>query len=319
MSAENYFDPQLLHNGRPQKYHGYCMDVFTGAAIAFIRENRDRPFFVYLPTNLIHSPLVAPLALEAKYSAMGLNRNLAATYAMVESTDTNFGRLRAALKDMGLEDNTLLIFTSDNGAAIYTAPEIERDAGLNGMKGTVYEGGIRVPCAMRWPAAFQGGRKVNLHAAHIDVLPTILEACGIGAPANVKLDGRSLLPLLRDSAAAWPERTLFIQCNSNGPPTRELNFAAISERWKLVQPCGTDKDFFWLNWYSRISVAQGRGNRTVMDDVPRFELYDIAADPGERNDLAAKHPGIVRKLRQQYNAWFDDIEAHGRWKQEGSK
>jgi arylsulfatase A-like enzyme len=313
LPAKSYFDPELFHNGRPQKYRGYCMDVYTTAAIDFIRENRDHPLFVYLPTNLIHTPMVAPPELAAKYRARGLNEDLAAAYGMIESTDTNFGRLRGALKELALEETTLLIFTSDNGAAIYKAHEIERDAGLHGMKGTVYEGGIRAPCVMRWPAGFSGRTKVDRIAAHIDVLPTILEACGVAAPAGVRLDGRSLLPLLRDPAAPWTERTLVIQCNSNGPPTRGLSFAAIGQRWKLVQPCGTDKNFFWLAWYSIISAAQGRGERTVMDGVPRLELYDLIADPGERQNEAAQHPEIVEQLQRQYNAWFDDIEAHGRW------
>ena len=315
LPASSYFNPQLLHNRQPQKYRGYCMDVYTDAAIAFIKQNRDKPFFVYLPTNLIHTPMVAPPALAGNYTAMGLNKDLAAAYAMVESTDANFGRLRAALGELGLEENTLLIFTSDNGPAMFQAAEIERSAGLNGMKGTVYEGGIRVACSMRWPAGFRDSVKVNRHAAHIDVLPTILEACGVAAPANVKLDGRSLFPLLRDPAAAWPERTLVIQCDSNGPPTREMNFAVITDQWKLVQPCGWVKEFFWTNWYTNISAAQGRGKRSVAGNVPRFELYDISADPEERTDLAAKHPNMVAKLRRQYNAWFDEVTSHARWKQ----
>ena len=94
---KDYFDPKLLHNGKPQKYHGYCMDVFTDEAIAFIKQNRDQPFFVYLPANLIHTPLIAPPALKAKYKQLG--GNLPTLYGMIESTDTNFGRLRTASRN----------------------------------------------------------------------------------------------------------------------------------------------------------------------------------------------------------------------------
>ena len=163
---------------------------------------------------------------------------------------------------------------------------------------------------MRWPAGFQGGTKVDRLAAHIDILPTILEACGVAAPAGREARRAESAAAAADPAAAWPDRTLVIQCNSNGPPTRELNFAAITERWKLVQPCGTDKDFFWLAWYSRIAGRPRPGQSHVFDGIPRFELYDLIADPARREDLAAKHPDIVARLRQQYNAWFDDISAN---------
>jgi arylsulfatase A-like enzyme len=320
LPVKGMFNPQLLHNGQPQKYRGYCMDVFTEAACAFIRNNKDKPFFLYLPTNLIHEPLAAPPALVAHYRAMGLANRLATLYAMVESTDTNFGRLRAVLKELGLEENTLLIFASDNGPEKRTKADIERGAGFHGQKGTIYEGGIRTACFMRWPTGFKGPTKVAVHAAHIDILPTILEACGIAAPPAVTMDGRSLLPLLRDPTAPWPERTLIIQFDTNGPPNREMAFAAIAAKWKLVQPCGMEKTLRGLAaQYARITAAEGRGNRSIAGNTPRFELYDILADPGERKNLASQHPEVVAELRKQYNAWFDDIAAHARWKKDETK
>jgi arylsulfatase A len=314
LPAKSYFNPELLHNGKPQKYSGYCMEVFTGEAIAFIRQGGDKPFFVYLPANLIHEPLVAPPALQAGYK--GLGGNLPPLYGMTESTDASFGRLRAALRERGIEENTLLIFASDNGPQIRTVPEIERAAGLHGMKGTIYEGGIRTPCLMRWPAGFPGGTRVEEHAAHFDILPTILDACGVAAPPDLKLDGRSLLPLLRNPQSAWPDRTIFMQFDSNGPPTRELAFAAIGSRWKLVQPCGADKTLRGLAaQYARIAAAERRGKRGIGGNTPRFELYDLASDPGETRDLAAQNPAVVAELRKQYNAWFDDVRSHAKWQQ----
>ena len=316
LPAKSYFDPQLIHNGQPQKYDGYCLDVFTAEAIEFIKKHRSEPFLVYLSANLIHDPLVAPGQYEREYKAAGVKGELAKVYGMIQSTDANFGRLRAALKELNLEENTLLIFASDNGPSVHTVADAERMGGLHGMKGTAYDGGIRTPCMMRWPVGFQASHKIDRPAAHIDILPTVLEACGIAAPESVKLDGRSLLPLLRNPAAPWPERTIVIQYDSDGPPRREMSFAAVSQQWKLVQPCGAAGSFKGLdNVYARMSSAQGRGKRSIAGNAPRFELYDVVSDPRETKDLAAEHPEIVARLRKDYDAWFQDIEAHGRWRQ----
>lgn len=313
LSAKSYFNPELLHNREPRKYQGYCMDVFTDCAIEFIRTHVGKPFFVYLAANLIHEPLVAPPALQSGYK--GLGGNLPPLYAMLESTDAAFGRVREALRAKGLEENTLLIFMSDNGPQIRTVPEIERAAGLHGMKGTMYEGGIRTPCFMRWPAGFAGGARIGRPAAHFDILPTLLDACGVAPPSDLTLDGRSLLPLLRNPGSAWADRTLFLQFDSNGPPARELAFAAIGSRWKLVQPCGADKTLRGLAaQYSRITAAEKRGKRSIGGNTPRFELYDLEADPGETKDLSAQMPDVVQELRKQYNVWFDDMQQHARWR-----
>jgi len=316
LPAKSYFNPQLIHNGQHRKYDGYCLDVFAQAAIDFIKQHRTEPFFVYLPANLIHDPLVAPGQYEREYKEAGLGGDLAKIYGMIQSTDANFGRLRAALKELDLEDNTLLIFASDNGPAVHTAADAQRMAGLHGMKGTAYDGGIRTPCMMRWPARIQGVHKIDRPAAHLDILPTVLDACAIAAPKNVTLDGRSLLPLLRDPAAPWLERTIVIQYDNDGPPRRDMSFAAITQQWKLVQPCGAARSFKGLgNVYARMSAAQGRGKRSIGGDTPRFELYDIASDPRETKNLSAEHPEIVARLRKDYDAWFRDIEAHARWRQ----
>ncbi len=195
-----YFDPELVHNGQRKKFTGYCMNIFTDHAIDFIRRNRARPFFVYLPANLIHTPLQVSDELAAPFVALGLGPQTSKAYGMVKSVDDSFGRVRATLKELGLEDNTLLLFASDNGPCSGSAPTNRFMAGLHGLKGTVYENGIRVPCFARWPAGFRGPAKVTRLTAHLDVMPTLLDACGIAAPSGVKLDGASLLPLLRNPA-----------------------------------------------------------------------------------------------------------------------
>lgn len=291
---------------------GYCMDIFTDAAIRFIRQNRTRPFFVYLPANLIHTPLQVGPDLAAEFDAAGLSDSTKKIYGMVRSVDANFGRLRSALKELGLEENTLLIFASDNGPCASSKPMDRYMAGLHGLKGTVYENGIRTPCWMRWPAGFPAPAKVARLAAHVDILPTVLDACGVTAPGDVKLDGVSLMPLLRNPASRWPDRTLFFQWDSGQAPRRGHAFAVLTERWKLVQPGGMDspQQQHIRDRYADLCRLQGRGERSI-DGEPRYELYDVAADPGETKDLAAAHPDIVAKMKRQYEAWFDDVAA--RW------
>jgi arylsulfatase A-like enzyme len=291
------------------------MDIFTDAAIAFVRQNRNRPFFVYLPANLIHTPLQVPPELAAAYDNLDLGTNTAKAYGMIRSVDTNFDRLRTALKDLGLEDNTLLIFTSDNGPCSGSKPAENRFlAGLHGLKGTVYEGGIRVPCFMRWPAGFKSPGRVNRLTAHVDMMPFILAACGVPAPPGVRFDGLSLLPLLRDPSASWPDRTLFFQWDSGQVPRRGQAFAVLTEKWKLVQPCGMDlpQQKHIRDTYATLCRLQGRGERSI-EGAPRFELYGVARDPGESKDVAAAHPQVVEQMKQQYDAWFSDVAA--RWRQ----
>ncbi|HOD80252.1 MAG: Arylsulfatase precursor [Planctomycetes bacterium ADurb.Bin126] len=311
-SMRKYTNPTLLHNGKPVERAGYCMDIFTDAAISFIRKNRSQPFFVYLAANLVHTPLQVPPELAAEFAATGLSESTRRLYGMIRSVDNNFGRLRAALKELALEDNTLLIFLSDNGPCSGSVPLDRHMAGLHGLKGTVYQNGIRVPCFMRWPGGFAGAAKVTRLAAHIDVFSTCLEACGIAAPPEGKPDGISLLPLLKDPSASWPDRTLFFQWDSGQIPRRGHAYAVLTERWKLVQPCGMDmrQQQHIRNRYAELCRLQGRGERSI-DGPPRYELYDIAADPGETKDLAAEHREIVERMKQQYDSWFTDVAA--RW------
>ncbi|MCX6898904.1 MAG: arylsulfatase [Verrucomicrobia bacterium] len=313
-AMRQYFNPDLLHNGAKEKHTGYCMDIFTDAAIEFVKRNRAKPFFVYLPANLIHTPLQVDEELAAPYLKLGLGLMTSKAYGMLKSADNNFGKVRATLKELGLEEKTLLLFTSDNGPCSGSAPTNRFMAGLHGLKGTVYENGIRTPCFARWPAGFKSQAKVTRLTAHIDVMPTLLEACGVATPAGVKLDGTSFLSLLRNPSADWPERTLFFQWDSGQQPRRGSAWCAVTERWKLVQPVGMDspQQQHIRDRYTELCRLQGRGERSI-EGAPRHELYDLAADPGETKDLAADQPAIVEKMKKQYEAWFNAAAA--RWRE----
>jgi hypothetical protein len=150
----------------------------------------------------------------------------------------------------------------------------------------VYEGGIRAPFFVRWPGVF-APRTIDRIAAHIDVMPTLLDICGVPKPTGVKVDGESLLPLLRDQGANWPDRTLFFQWHRGDAPELYRAFAARSQRYKLVQPTG--------NSDNRLPARSG------------FELYDMASDPLEQGNVAAAHTDIVSRMTAQYEAWFKDV------------
>ncbi len=269
--GNKYQDPILQHNGEAKQYKGYCTDIFTDAAIEFIQKNKKRPFFVYLSTNAPHTPLQIDEKYYKPYLDMGLDETTAKVYGMIENIDDNIGRLMKKLDRLRLSKNTLVIFLTDNG------PQQERYvAGFRNRKGSVYEGGIHVPCYIRWTGTFQAGKQVDRMAAHIDIVPTVLEICGAQADTNHKIDGKSLLPLLKGDKPNWPDRTLFFQWHRGDEPILFKQCAARSQRYKMVN-----------------------GD----------ELYDLQNDPGESTNIAAENPEILAKLRKEYDDWFADVSS----------
>ncbi len=282
--GNSYFDPVLEKNGQPVKAKGYASDVFTDAALEFIAAHRAEPFFVYLAFNCPHEPLQVPDAYRVPYAERGEKDLTARVYGMITNIDDSVGRLLAKLEELGLAKDTIVVFLTDNG------PQHERwNGGLRGRKGSVFDGGIRVPCFIRWPGRFEP-RKVDRIAAHIDLVPTILhilEAYGVAAPKAIALDGVSLLPLLEGRGAAWPDRTLYFQWHRGDEPEPFRAFAALSQRWKLAQP-------------------EGAGNERPPANAPLL-LFDMPADPFETTDVATRHPEIVEEMRKGYEAWFRDV------------
>jgi arylsulfatase A-like enzyme len=283
----SYLNPKLWRNGEPIQAEGYCTDVFFEAARAFMDANRDRPFFVYLPTNAPHTPLEIGAEHIEPYTAKGLDDTTARVYGMISNIDDNVGRLLDWLDEQGLRENTLVIFFGDNG------PQQERyTAGLRGRKTWVYEGGLRVPCFVQWPAVLKGKRRLDAMAAHIDLTPTILEACKAAPPSEAAIDGVSLLPLLRGAVNEPRERHLFFQCHRGLFPERYHNAAVVTNRYKLVCTPGT---------FGKEKLEPEKAHV--------FELYDLENDPGEQTNLAGTHPEVVAALTKAYDAWYDDVKA----------
>lgn len=300
-----YTDPILFHNGRQVETHGYCTDVYFDAALQFIETAHaaQQPFFAYIPTNVPHGPFhdVPPELLEHyqgkqdELAALIVGQRtpaqqardidqLARIGAMITNMDQNVGRLFAKLDQLGITANTLVLFLVDNG------PNTLRYVGARrGMKADVYDGGIRSPLWLHWPARLPAGTTRDQLCAHIDLLPTILDACGVLVPADVQLDGRSLMPLLDDAAAPWPDRTIVTQSHRGDTPVRYHHFMIRDQRWKLVHPSGFE--------------------RTHFEGEPAFELYDMAADPLELDNVIAQHPDVAERLREAYDRWFDDVSS----------
>ena len=284
-----YQDPKLWRNGEAVQAKGYCTDVFFDEAMQFIEQHREKPFFVYIPTNVPHTPLQIDDEAVKPYRDLGLNDTTARIYAMVANLDVNFGRLLARLDQWKLREKTLIWFFADNG------PQQQRfNDGLRGRKAQIYEGGIRVLSFVQWPGRFPGGRQIDVPCAHIDLLPTFLELAAPNVSPRKPLDGSSLVNLLQGDAAGSPERSLFFQVHRGLKPQRYHNCAVITSKYKLVGFPGT---------FSKEEVPVGGANGI------QWELYDLQDDRAEKLDLAGKMSDRVARLKSQYDRWFDSVEA----------
>jgi arylsulfatase A-like enzyme len=275
--GNNYWDDAYEHNGVWERYQGFCTDVFFSQAIRFIRQNAERPFFCLLTPNAPHAPYHASQEMIRPLLEKGVPAGTAHFYAMIQNIDTNVGRLRHTLMELGISDNTLLIFMTDNGTAMGAGPRAKAagwpgyNAGLKGTKGTLEEGGHLVPCFMYWPkGGLRGGRKVTQLAAHIDILPTLLSWCRLDyrGPA---LDGLDLSTAIRNDQPV--DRMLFLTLDDD-----RQSRLAMSIRWRLI------------------STRQDRGFR--------YRLYDMAGDRGQQRDLSVSQPKIVEELHQLTEAWY---------------
>ncbi len=238
--------------------NAYMTDYLTTEAIRAIHANRNRPFFMYFAPNAIHTPLQATRADFDALPQIGDHR-LRVYAAMVRNLDRNVGRLLAALRAEGLDRNTLVIFTSDNGGAHYIGlPDINRP--YRGWKATFFEGGIHTPFFMRWPAQIPAGARYTQPVSHFDIFATAAAAAQAQAPANDQLDGVNVLPFVEARQQGGPHDALFWRSGQYR--------VVLSNGWKL-QDCGA---------------------------CHRRWLYDMANDPTEHHDLSAAQPDRVRAL-----------------------
>ncbi|MEM1355415.1 MAG: arylsulfatase [Planctomycetota bacterium] len=281
------FDDTYKLNDQWQQFPGYHTDVWFEQAMKFIADtdtHGDEPFFVYLPTTAVHVPWNIDDRYAQPYRDAGLPEAVAKFYGMVSNVDENLGKLRAFLEETGLSENTILIYTTDNGTAIGTAASRADydffNAGMRAWKGSSYEGGHRVPFFVHWPAGgLDEGREVDRLTMHLDVLPTLVDltAGDIQAEKRMRgpMDGESQLVFWMgvNDLPAPPIRFVHVQ-RQHIPPKWDHS-SVMTERWRLVNG---------------------------------HELYDIEADPGQEQNVAAKHPEIVERLRSDYEKWWASLE-----------
>lgn len=319
-----YFDSRIEHNGRRVSPNGqYLTDRLTDEAVDFVTRHRKEPFFLHLAYNCPHFPIEAPETDVAPFTATGqFNKGVSALYGMIRNMDRNIGRLLDTVKRLGLSDNTVVLFTSDNGPDFGGEPaeySLRRfNCNYHGSKGRVYEGGIRLPMILRWPAGLPGRRTMDAMVHLSDWLPTILAMGGVTLPAdNLPLDGWDVLPVLRGESGKVNTRR-FWQFNRYYPCVGS-NAAMRDGDWKIVRPVAPqthremdgDLDFRFKqnpDLLTEIMPAPSRAELSYGPPLP-VELYNLRADPGERNDLAAQEPERTARMLRELETWFEEVEA----------
>ncbi len=270
----DYFDDVYIRNGVRQQTKGYCTDLFFNETMNWIdsREKKRQPFFCYLALNAPHSPLFVPDKYREPYRDQP--PALASFFGMIANIDENMGKLETFLRDRGLRENTIVIFMTDNGTA---GGDSVHNAGMRGRKTWLHEGGHRVPFFIRWPAGgLQSPSDIDLLTQSQDILPTLLDLCGLKKPRDAKFDGTSLAKVLRGKAEALPDRMLVTQFSRMDKPV----------------PIKGDAAVLWNKW------------RLVSNN----ELYDISQDPAQKHDVVGEFPEVAATMRDHYERWWASVE-----------
>jgi arylsulfatase len=294
-----YFNPVLWHNGLQESYPGYCSDIFTEEAIKFIENCKNNPFFCYLAFNAPHTPLQVPGYYYEMYRnidpSSGFNNDLKPfpamtekdkedarrVYAMVTNIDDNIGRLLRRIEELQIADNTVVIFMTDNG------PQQRRYvAGMRGLKGSVYRGGVRVPFFIRYPAIGKSNTEINATSAHFDVLPTIAALCNAGLPSGRIIDGKNLLPFITDGEKQTGGRSLFFYWTRHSPELYN-NIALQKGKYRLI------------------------GNTDHNAPAAGFELFDIENDPYERKNIVNVLPDLASEMKTELDSMFKELVSSG--------
>jgi arylsulfatase A-like enzyme len=276
--GNDYFDDTYFENGVPKKVEGFCTDVWFGEAIKYIEQNKDKPFFCYISANAPHLPYNVPKEYYDKYKNEDIPEKLKKFYGMISNIDDNFKQLQKKLKQLELDENTIVIFMTDNGtAAGYKEVDGKMygyNANMKGTKNSEYEGGHRVPFFISYPAAgISGGRDVDNMLAHLDILPSLATICNLNLP-ELELDGSDISALLLNEDAEFKRDYLITDSQRVQEPIKWRKSAVMSGKMRLVN--GT-------------------------------ELYNISTDPGQDKDLAPQFPDVVTRMRGYYNEWWSSV------------
>ncbi|MFO7852741.1 MAG: arylsulfatase [Bacteroidota bacterium] len=285
-NVPSYFDYEFIVQDSLFKVKDkYLTDDISERAIRYIRRHRTKPFFLHLAHYAPHRPLGAPEKVVDKYLEKGFDKNTATIYAMIEIMDDGIGRLVNELEQLGIRENTLIIFASDNGPDPLTGERFNME--LKGTKYMVNEGGIRVPFIVNWPGKIKSG-KVEEVVHFTDIFPTLVEICDFKVPFQQKTDGKSFAGLLNDQNSQLPEVRMW-QWN-RGVPDYSYNATIRQGDWKLVRP-------FVSHW--EIPMEKSK-----LKPV----LYNLKNDPAEQHDVSEKYPEIYNELRVKLEQWCREVE-----------
>lgn len=277
----DYFDDTYFRNGKPEKKEGYCTDVWFSEAMKFIESKKDSPFFCYLSLNAPHGPYNLP---EEYYNIYKDETRIEETqkrfYGMITNIDDNFSKLLDKVESLGLAENTIVVFTTDNGTARGYSVDKKTDqvygynAGMRGTKGSHYDGGHRVPFIIRWPdGGLSGGKKLNELVAHVDVLPTFMKLTENSFNPEKTMDGADVSGYLLGKEEA-PKRFLVTDTQRVPWPIKGRNSCVMDGQWRLVGGS---------------------------------QLYNVAEDPGQENNLADQYPERVTEMNAFYESWWEDM------------
>lgn len=275
-TTDDWFDNDRVndhywHNGKRVWREGYAPDVFFDATIDFIKKN-DQPFFAYLATYMPHDPHTIPDQSWTKQYDTQVSKEEAYFFAAIDCIDQNIRRLRQALEASGKAENTILIFMSDNGST--TGVKLF-NAGMRGRKTQIYDGGHRTPFFLHWPnGKLKHGADVSDLTAHIDVLPTLIDLCGLSLQQEIDFDGRSFKQQLFQSDSELPERTLFVETQRSFTPQPWVKTVGMTQRWRLVN---------------------------------NQELYDIVKDPSQKTNVIQNYPEVAKTIQDAHKAYWKRV------------
>ena len=316
----DYYDNKGSFNGEPLQTEGWVTGVLTDMAIDFMRDHREAPFFAYLPYLTCHAPLDAPRQYVEKYMGRGLSEKLATLYGMVEHMDHHIGRLLDSLDFMGLSEQTVILFLSDNGPAILNGQLTDEDRqtryvnSLRGHKGNIWENGIKSPLFVYRKGQYTPStvdRLVNV----TDLYPTIAELAGYRLNSDsLKISGRSILPYLKDSAASLGSKEIFLYANPGWPPT-DLPWTPEGVKdeyrpWKYSQAGELDFQNQVIGVRSekyKLLFNPGPTTSTIEPDPAGYVLIDVDADPWENENLAGQNPDLLEEMQLRLRLWHSSI------------
>ena len=278
--GNDYFDDTYFDKGEPRKFEGYCTDVFFRLGMDFIERNKNVPFFCYIPTNAPHTPLQVEKKYEQMYTGK-VPEDRAKFYGMITNIDDNVGRLRQKLKELNLEDNTILIFMTDNGTADGCVIDKNQfvidgyNAGMRGRKSSPYEGGHRVPFFLHYPkGGYIKAKDIDDLTANVDFMPSLIDLCGLEKPYELEFDGKSFIPLIESGSEDWNDRAIVTDSQRVPNPIKWKDSCVMRDKWRLIN---------------------GK------------ELYNIENDPEQRNDISQLYPDLLDTMKEDYNKWWDKV------------